>query len=227
MATRQPLNRDRVFGAAVALADEHGIAGLTMRALAQRLGVKPMAVYHYLDGKEQILDGIVDAVFSEIPLPRPGQSWRDELSVRAHALRLALGRHPWAIGLLESRARPGAATLAQHDAVLGVLFDAGFSVPLAAHAYALVDSYVYGFALQEATLPIGPDPQESAAEVVAGVEATYPHLTRFAIELVTPDYRFADEFDFGLAVVLDGIETALIAAAHSTMGPVCPKGQPV
>jgi hypothetical protein len=175
-----------------------------------------MAVYHYLDGKEQILDGIVDAVFTEIPLPRPGRSWRDELSVRAHALRLALRRHPWAIGLLESRARPGTATLAQHDAVLGVLFDAGFSVPLAAHAYALVDSYVYGFALQEATLPIGPDPQESAAEVVAGVEATYPHLTRFAIELVTPDYRFADEFDFGLSVVLDGIATALIAAGPRT-----------
>lgn len=217
MATRQPLSLGRVLGAAVALADEHGIAGLTMRALAQRLAVKPMAVYHYLDGKEQILDGIVDAVFTEIPLPRPGRSWRNELSVRAHALRVALRRHPWAIGLLESRARPGAATLQQHDAVLGVLFDAGFSVPLAAHAYALVDSYVYGFALQEATLPIGPDPQVGAAEVVAGVEATYPHLTRFASELVTPDYRFGDEFDFGLSVVLDGIETALIAGGPRTV----------
>jgi AcrR family transcriptional regulator len=211
MATRQPLSRERVLRAAVELADEHGIAALTMRALAQRLTVKPMAVYHYFDGKEQILDGVVDAVFVEIPLTRPSRRWREELAGRARALRLALRRHPWAIGLLESRARPGTATLQQHDAVLGMLFDAGFTVALAAHAYALVDSYVYGFALQEATLPIGPEPHVAAAEVVAGVETIYPHLARFASELVTPSYRFGDEFDFGLSVVLDGIEAALTA----------------
>ncbi len=124
-----------------------------MRSLACELGVKPMSLYHYVASKDEILDGIVDLIFGEIDLPSPGGDWRAQLHRRAVSARRALRRHPWAIGLMESRANPGPATLRHHDATLATLRGAGFSVAMTAHAYALLDSYTYGFALQEAALP--------------------------------------------------------------------------
>ena len=118
---RAPLSRERVLNGAVAVADATGIAGLTIRSLAQELGVKPMSVYHHVANKEQILDGIVDIVFSEIELPSASGDWRPEISRRAHSARVVLRRHPWAIGLLETRTSPGYATLRHHNAVLGAL----------------------------------------------------------------------------------------------------------
>jgi AcrR family transcriptional regulator len=208
-AGRVPLSRERVLTAAVALADATGLGALTIRSLANELGVKPMAIYYHVANKEQILDGIVDLVFAEIELPAVGGEWRAELTRRAHSARQALRRHSWAIGLLESRTNPGPATLRHHDAVLGTLRAAGFSIPLTAHAYALLDSYVYGFALQEASLPF--ETPESVAGIAESMmeqfaSGAYPHLVEFATEhVMRPGYDFGLEFDFGLGLVLDGL----------------------
>lgn len=153
-AGRRPrLNRERVLRAAIEVADRGGIASLTMRSLAEALGAKPMSVYHYVATKDEILDGIVDLVFTDIDLPSVGGEWRAEIHRRAVSAREVLRKHPWAIGLLETRTTPGPATLRHHDAVLGTLLHGGFSLAMTAHAYALIDSYTYGFALQEAALP--------------------------------------------------------------------------
>ncbi|PVG80673.1 TetR family transcriptional regulator [Nocardioides gansuensis] len=206
---RTPLTRERVLRGAMAVADAGGLTGLTIRSLAQELGVKPMSVYHHVANKDEILDGIVDLVFDEIELPVVGGEWRAEMRRRALSARAALARHTWAIGLLESRTSPGPATLAHHDATLGTLRAGGFSVELTAHAYALLDSYVYGFALQEAGLPFsGPDDVADMAGAIVEQFATgqYPHLVELAAEhVMKPGYDFGDEFEFGLDLILDAL----------------------
>jgi AcrR family transcriptional regulator len=206
---RAPLSRDRVLRGAVAVADAAGIGSLTMRSLAQELGVKPMSLYHYFANKDEILDGIVDLVFEEIELPDPHGDWQAQMRRRANSTRRALRRHPWAIGLLESRTSPGPATLRHHDAVIGALRSAGFSVELTAHAYALLDSYVYGFALQEAALPFeGPDTAAGVAEPMMEQFPAdeYPNLVEMAAEyILKPGYDFGNEFEFGLGVILDAL----------------------
>jgi AcrR family transcriptional regulator len=218
---RIPLNRERVLQGAIAIADTAGIGALTIRSLAQELGVKPMAIYYHVANKDEILDGIVDLVFAEIELPEAGGEWRSELVRRANSARRVLSRHHWAIGLMESRKSPGPATLRHHDAVLGTLRRAGFSVEMTAHAYALLDSYVYGFALQEAALPFtGPD---TAAEVAEPMMQqfpadAYPHLVELTTEYVLlPGYDFGDEFEFGLDVILDALTSRLGPATSTTM----------
>jgi AcrR family transcriptional regulator len=206
---RVPLNRERVLQCAVTIADEAGIAGLTMRSLAQVLGVKPMSLYYYVANKGEILDAIIDMVFNEIDPPSSEGNWQDEMRRRADSIRQALRRHPWAIGLLESRTSPGTATLRHHDATLGVLRNAGFSVALTAHAYALLDSFIYGFALQEAALPFsGADTASTVAEPIVALFSTgdYPHLVEIAAEhVLKPGYDFGDEFDIGLNVILSAL----------------------
>jgi len=203
------LSRERVLRGAVAVADKGGLGSLTIRSLATELGVKPMSVYHHVANKDEILDGIVDIVFSEIDLPKAGGDWREELTKRAGSARRVLARHPWAIGLLETRTSPGPATLRHHDAVLGTLRTAGFSVQLTAHAYALLDSYVYGFALQEAALPFdGPDTVADVAEPMMALFSAgeYPHLVEMSTQhFLQPGYDFGDEFEFGLNLILDAL----------------------
>lgn len=207
---RPRLSRDRVLRGAAAVADEGGIEGLTIRSLAKSLGVKPMAVYYYVANKDEILDGIVDLVFSEIELPEVGGDWRAEMRRRAHSARRVLRAHPWAIGLMESRTSPGPATLRHHDAVIATLRAAGFSHQLTAHAYAALDSYTYGFALQEAGLPF----EESGtvgdvAEPIMEQFSTggYPHLVEMATDYyLQPGYNFGDEFEWGLDLILDGLD---------------------
>ena len=203
---RVRLSRERVLRGAVAVADARGIGSLTIRSLAQHLGVKPMSLYYYVAGKNEILDGIVDLVFSEIELPSLNGDWRSEMVRRAHSARRALRRHSWAIGLMESRKNPGPATLRHHDAVIGTLRGAGFSVEMTAHAYALLDSYIYGFALQEASLPFeGPNTAADVAEPMMQQFPTdaYPHLVEMATEyILQPGYDFGNEFQFGLDVIL-------------------------
>lgn len=206
---RVPLSRERVLAAAVAVADAGGVAALTIRSLADELGVKPMSVYHYVANKDEILDAIVDLVFSEIELPRVGGDWQVEMRRRAVSARQALQRHPWAIALLQSRTSPGQATLRHHDAFIGTLREAGFSVAMTAHALAAIDSYVYGFALSEAALPIhGPEPvAEIAGSMMRQYPADgYPHLAEFTIKhILQPGYDFGAEFHFGLDLILDGL----------------------
>jgi AcrR family transcriptional regulator len=209
---RAPLNRERVLRGAVAVADAGGIAGLTIRSLAEELGVKPMSVYHHVANKEEILDGIVDIVFAEIELPSPDGDWREEVLRRASSARAVLGRHPWAITLLDSRTNPGAATLRHHDANIGVLREAGFSVEMAAHGIALLDSFIYGHALQEAALPFESDTVAEVAASMMELFATgeYPHLLELTTEFVLkPGYDFGNEFTYGLDLILDGLARSL------------------
>jgi AcrR family transcriptional regulator len=211
-ATRTPLSRERVLRAGVALADESGIESLTMRRLGEALGVEAMSLYNHVASKEALLDGMVDVVFSEIELPTAGTGWRSAMRRRAISAREVLARHPWAITLMESRRSPGPANLRHHDAVVGCLREAGFPVALTAHAYSLLDSYIYGFALQEASLPFN-TPQETA-EVAQTIMAefpaeAYPHLSELAVQhVLQPGYDFGDEFEFGLELILDGLERA-------------------
>jgi AcrR family transcriptional regulator len=210
---RVPLSRERVLLGAVAVADAGGIAGLTIRSLATELGVKPMAVYHYVANKSEILDGIVDIVFAEIDLPPRDGNWQNEIRQGAASARAALRRHPWALGLLESRKTPGPATLRHHDTMIGTLRAAGFSIEATAHAYALIDSYVYGFALQEAALPFeGPETVTEVAEPLIGEfdEGEYPHLVEMATGFILrPGYDFGDEFEIGLNLILDSLSGSL------------------
>ena len=203
------MNREQVLRAAVALADEAGIESLSMRRLGQALGVEAMSLYNHVPGKEALLDGMVDAVFAEIDLPAGGD-WKKSLRQRAISMRAALVRHRWAVGLMESRTNPGATTLRQHDAVIGCLLAAGFSMELTAHAFAAVDSYVYGFALQEKGLPFDTPEQtaEMAQEMLAHFPADeFPHLAAFTREhVMRPGYDFGAEFEFGLDLILDGLE---------------------
>jgi AcrR family transcriptional regulator len=209
---RAPLSRERVLVDAVALADENGIGTLTMRRLADRLHVEPMSLYHHVANKEAILDGMVDLVFGEIELPSTDLHWKTAMRERAVSARDVLHRHPWAIGLMESRATPGPATLRHHDAVIGCLRSAGFTIELAAHAFSAIDSYLYGFAMQELNLPFH-TPEEAAEMAVTFLDQfpaeDYPHLAELTIEhVLLPGYDYGDEFEFGLDLVLDGLERA-------------------
>ncbi|GAB2779289.1 TetR/AcrR family transcriptional regulator C-terminal domain-containing protein [Nocardioides salsibiostraticola] len=203
------LSRDRVLEGAVALADEVGMAGFTLRKLAVALDVKPMTIYHHVPNKEAILDGMVDRVFAEIELPE-GDDWKEAIRHRSRSARAVLARHPWAAPLMESRTHPGPATLTHHDAVLGCLREAGFSVAMTGHAYALLDAYLYGFALQETNLPAtgGQDMSDLAEAITAQFAAgDYPHLLEFTTQhVLQPGYDFGDEFEFGLTLLLDGLE---------------------
>jgi AcrR family transcriptional regulator len=205
-----PLSRERVLRAAVALADDAGLRSLTMRRLGELVGVEAMSLYNHVAGKDDLLDGMVDLVFGEIRLPAAGAGWRTAMRERALSAREVLSRHPWAIGLMESRASPGPATLRHHDAVIGSLREGGFSVELAAHAFSALDSYVYGFALQETSLPF--DTAEETAEVTQAIlrqlpADQYPHLVELALERVLqPGYDYGSEFEFGLDLILDGLE---------------------
>jgi AcrR family transcriptional regulator len=209
---RVPLNRDRVLRAAVAFADESGIGSLSMRKLGEALGVEAMSLYNHVANKDELLDGMVDLVFSEIDLPARGADWRTAMRQRAVSARRALSRHRWAIGLMESRASPGPATLRHHDTVIGSLREAGFSIAMAAHAFSVLDSYIYGFALQEASLPFetGEETAELAQAILMQMPADeYPHLTELTVEhVLQPGYEYGDEYEFGLGLILDGLERA-------------------
>jgi AcrR family transcriptional regulator len=201
------LDRAGIVGAAVALADEQGIERLSMRRLGDALEVEAMSLYHHVPGKAALLDAMVDSVFGEIALPG-GEDWATGMRGRANSQRAALRRHPWALRLLESRSAPGLANLRHHDAVLGYLREAGFSMRSAGHAYALLDAFVYGFVLQEQALPFdaGTAPQLAASMLASTPEAGFSNLTEFMRDVVLPGgYDFADEFDVGLGLVLDAV----------------------
>ncbi|GAA4557727.1 TetR/AcrR family transcriptional regulator [Planotetraspora kaengkrachanensis] len=207
--TRAPLSRERVVTAAVTLADEKGEAGVTMRAIAARLGVEAMSLYNHVTGRDDILDGMVDAVFDEIDLAAPTTDWKAAMHDRAASSRTVLLRHPWAVGLMDSRSRPGPATLRHHDAVLGILRAGGFSVAGAAHAILVIDSYLYGFVLQELSLPFTSRAEldEVAEGIVRDLPAdAYPHLVEVITEHARrPGYDYTDEFERGLSLILDAL----------------------
>jgi AcrR family transcriptional regulator len=208
-ATRKPLSSARVLQAAVVLADEAGLQAFSMRRLAQELGVVPMALYKHVANKEELLDGMVDIVFSEIELPPEDLDWRSAMRRRAISTREALKRHNWAIGMMESR-HPGPANLRNHNAVMGCLRNAGFSFKIAIHAYSLQDAYIYGFALQERDTGFKtPDSAGEAAQRRAqtiGALESYPYLAEIATKLPQSRYDNAIEFAWGLDLILDSLD---------------------
>ncbi len=221
--TRASLSRDRVLEGAVALADELGMEGFTIRKLAAAIDVKPMTIYHHVPNKEAIVDGMVDRVFAEIELPPSGLGWKEAMRQRARSARAVLARHPWAPALMESRTNPGPATLTHHDAVLRCLREAGFTLELTGHAYALIDSYIYGFALQEANLPATSG--ENMAELAESIArqfppGKYPHLLELTTQhVLKPGYDFGDEFEFGLTLIFDGLGTPTEPHTHLWRAP--------
>jgi AcrR family transcriptional regulator len=210
-----PLTRDRVLHIALALADQGGLESLSMRRLGQELGVEAMALYYHFASRDQIVDGIVDAVFAEVELPATDGDWRTAMRRRGISLRDALLRHRWAIGLMEARGHPGPANLRHHDAVIASLRAAGFDMAMVAHAYSALDAYIYGFALTKMTLPFdaATDMAEMAETMLAPFPAgEYPNLVAFITEhAMQPGYDFGDEFEYGLDLVLDGLEQARAA----------------
>jgi AcrR family transcriptional regulator len=210
--SRRRLSRERVLRAAITHADAGGLEALTMRTLAEELGVAPMALYRHIANKEDLVDAMVDVVFSEIDLPASTAGWKTAMRQRAISAREVLSRHRWAIGLMESRTNPGPANLRHHDAVIGTLRAAGFTIPMAAHAYSLVDSYIYGFALTQMNLPF--DTSAEVAEVAQNMPEPfplneYPNLVEFITgHAMKPGYDYGDEFVYGLDVILDGLERA-------------------
>jgi AcrR family transcriptional regulator len=214
--TRIRLARERVLLAALDLADRGGVEALSMRKLGQELGVEAMSLYNYVANKSDLLDGMVDLVFAEIGPPPRAADWKAAMRQRAMSAREVLARHPWAISLMESRRTPGPATLGHHDAVIGCLREAGFSIAMAAHAYSLLDSYIYGFALEQASLPF--KTVEETVEVAESIfqqfpADAYPHLAELTIQhVLRPGYNHADEFEFGLDLILDGLERVRGAA---------------
>jgi AcrR family transcriptional regulator len=216
---REPLTRERVLHAALRLADEGGLESLSMRKLGQELGVEAMALYYHFANKDEVIDGIVDLVFAEIHLPASGPGWKTAMRERAISVRDALLRHRWAIGLMESRANPGPAGLRHHDAMIGSLRAGGFDMAMAAHAYSVLDSYIYGFALTKMNLPFesGDDVADVATTMLQPfAPGEYPNLVAFISEhAMQPGYDYADEFEYGLDLILDGLERAAEQAGTS------------
>ncbi|GAA2455006.1 TetR/AcrR family transcriptional regulator [Agromyces soli] len=216
---RAPLTRERIVAAAMAVADAGGLSAISMRTVARELGVEAMSLYHHVDGKDAMLDAIAEEIFSRFPLAELGAPWRAALTERANGARAVLSAHPWALVLLESRVNPGPSVLRQHDRVLGVLRTNGFDVPLAGHAFSVVDAYVYGFVLSESNLPFTAEagPEAFAAGLALPADE-YPYLTEFmAVMMAGREYDYGNEFGYGLDLVLDQLEVRL-AELHGEAG---------
>jgi len=214
IANRAPLNAERTLQVALAIADDEGLEAVTMRRLARELGVEAASLYHHVNGKNQILDGLVEAVAAEIERPMPSTDWRTAIGERAVNTRAVLRRHPWAVSLMASRTSPGPATLGLLETGIRCFREDGFSVLQAAHAISVVDSYVHGFVLQEVNLPFR-DESELAAMTGAIMEtfpaSEFPYLFEMTVEhVLKPGYDYGDEFDSGLKVVLDGVAALLV-----------------
>jgi AcrR family transcriptional regulator len=207
---RPRLNRDLILKTALELADRDGIDALTMRSLAEQLAVEAMSLYHHVANKVELLDGLIDLVFAQIEVPSRDDAWKPALRARAISAHAALIGHPWAIGLMESRTAPGPATLRHHEAVLGCFRENGFSLPATAHAYSILDSYIYGFALQEINLPFqNSDDAVGVTETMMArmPEGEFRYLTEMAVDhVLQPGYAYAHEFEVGLDLILEVLE---------------------
>lgn len=210
--SRTSLNRDRVLAAAVEIADEQGVGAVTMRAVASKLGVEAMSLYNHVANKDDILGGMVNLVVEQIDLPRDAASWREAMRRRAVSAHRVFGRHPWVPVLLDSRGSSGPAGLRYFDWVLGTLMRAGFSMDDAARVFSLLDSYIYGFGIQEFNFSADSDtsPEERAEMLLAYVPPEeYPYLHQMATQAMQTGYDAEADFQFGLEVILDGLARIL------------------
>jgi AcrR family transcriptional regulator len=225
--SRARLSRERVFHAAMELADRGGLEALTMRKLADELGVGVMSLYYYVPKKDELVAGMIEIVFSEIELPPTDVDCSAAMRQRALSTRDALNRHRWAVGLMESNPKPGPASFRLHNAVLGCLREAGFSIEMTIQAYSVIDAYLYGFALQEKTVPF--EDAEGAAAVaqeqvrefeaqaeeqpLAALAEEFPYLAEVvAGHVAKVGYDFGESFEYGLDLILDALEKRRDAA---------------
>jgi AcrR family transcriptional regulator len=205
---RRPLTRDSVLQAALQLADQGGIEAVSMRRLGQALHVEAMSLYKHVAGKEDVLDGLAELVSAEFLAPSPGVEWRAAIRQSAISVHESVLRHPWAAPLLESRTRPGPARLRYLDAFIGVLAAAGFPLPVVIWAFAAIDGHTYGFAMQELAMPFGAEGQGDAAGQFVAHQAleAYPSLAVLATAVAEHPEAFPLRFEFGLDLLLDGLE---------------------
>src|ERR671937_1867701 len=212
MDSRTHLSRERVLETAVAFADRHGLEALSMRKLGEQLGASAMSAYYYFANKERLLDGMVDVVFSEIEPPSLELDWKTAMRRRAVSTREALNRHRWAIGHMEGRTDHGPANIRLHDALLGCLRAAGFSLEATVHAYSVQDAYIYGFVLQETDMApeTADDFAAEAQRQMAAYEdqlADYTHIAEVVGGYVAKvGYDYTTEFLFGLDLILNGLD---------------------
>lgn len=210
-AERDTLNQDRIVNAAIEIADAGGIGALTIRRLAAVLDTKPMTIYYHLPSKHHILDGMVDVIYSEIYAPTIENDWRSEVRRRSVSARKVLADHPWATALMESSETPGPANLRHHDEMVACLHHGGFPMGMVVEVYTLIDSFVFGFALQESNLPFASDTDLSdlARETIEPPRELYPHLAELNSHLMRrPGFSFRDTFELGLDILLAGLESA-------------------
>lgn len=203
---RTPLSRERVLRAAIAVADSGGLGAVTMRRVGKHLGVEAMALYKHVANKDEMLDGMADLVIAQIALPSPMGDWKTAMSERAMSARQVLARHPWAVGMMESRAMMGPASLRYADAVIGSLRTAGFSIDVAARAFLMLDSYIYGFVIQEASYSGGVSDDTSATVSPELESEEFPHLAEMARAAARPGNDYSDAFTFGLDLILDALD---------------------
>jgi AcrR family transcriptional regulator len=207
-ARRTPLSREKVIRAALRLADEGGIDALSMRRLAQALAVEAMSLYNHVAGKEDVLDGLVELVAGEIGVPRIGGGWKATLRARALAAHAVLMRHPWATLLFVSRFNVGPNMLRHVDATIGCLREAGFSYPMADHAWNALDAYVYGFTLQKLNFPLDPSEYATAAKQFLPMIPVdrFPYLNGMSQEVIAGRHDGMHQLERGLDLILDGLE---------------------
>ncbi len=209
---RAPLTREQVIRAAVDLSDEDGLDSLSMRTLGRRLGVEAMSLYNHVSSKEDLLDGMVDLVVGEIDLPAPKADWREAMRLRATSALEAFRRHPWSTALIDSRQGGGTGRLDYFEAVIRALRQGGFTTELAARAFSLIDSYVYGFCRQSLHLASAASQDANPAEVFLDAlpAGQYPYLAEMAaMQAATPGYDEEADFEFGLRIILDGLQELL------------------
>jgi AcrR family transcriptional regulator len=202
-----------VLGAAVLLADEDGLESLTMRELGLRLGVEAMSLYNHVANKDDLLDGMVDLVVSEIELPSDTVDWREAMRRRAISAQSVFSRHPWVSALVDSRESSGPARLRYFEWVIGTLRRAGFTLELAVRTFSLLDSYIYGFGRQQLNVSAGRDikPEEAREAFLRAIPADeYPYLREMVVEYaMNSGYDESADFGFGLDLILDGLQSLL------------------
>jgi len=197
-----------VLRTALKMADRGGIDSISMRKLAQALKVEAMSLYNHVANKEAILDGLVELVAGEIDVPSIGGDWRDSMRHRATSAHAALMRHPWATMLFVSRVNIGPNMLRYVDATIGCLRQAGFSYPMADHAWTALDAYIYGFTFQKLNFPL--DPSEYASTALQFLPLIpvehFPFLNGMSQEVIAGRHDGVHQLDLGLELLLDGLE---------------------
>jgi AcrR family transcriptional regulator len=206
--TRIPLSRDRVIEAAVALADEHGLDGISMRKLGAELGVEAMSLYNHVDDKGDLFDGMIDHVFISIQIPDGELSWQDQTRLIGQGAMDRFSAHPWVASLLMQRGNFGPAALAFMDHVVGILFAAGFNEEDVHHAWQMLASHTIGYAFQSSG---GAGVQEkdfiSFEDDLPRIAAEFPYVARLAPFLI--ECSWDTEYMFGLEIIIDGLESRL------------------